>query len=485
MFLALLALFAVPAIPEAAAQPEARRGVSVTVPDKHYFGLRAVASAQRQLVFNLKGLPPAEAITDVRLQLSALAKLFAQEGVDEEVIQMLKDVQKLTDEYLRYARTIDAIDEVALEKWNERMGLGERFGVALASAGAGAVVEPLSGSVIGFLVGFFLAEGYDEIARQRRAGQVSDERWNTIQAAKGELENRMEADYVRHQKCVKKLAVKYGWKAGEAGLDSTDAEAAGFYKPVMTPGNGIDTAVLEERLKALSAWTERRPRDPFTRLEHSVLVGQREGLKKKETSADMRTSAARLDDLARTAYAALDHIPKGERYAPYRAQFLLVAGDFASTAAALDVLARGKGYFGSESRVLARGKGYFGSESRYAGTAVKFWDECSRSSDELDSNGYIRMRLAFARVHDGQREKGLALADEVAKLRRAERCPHFACNYARLKTMTGEPDVAIEWLEHAVVSCGVNPSGFPDDPHLVPLKTSQPARFEALVTKRP
>jgi hypothetical protein len=201
------------------------------------------------------------------------------------------------------------------------------------------------------------------------------------------------------------------------------------------------------------------------------LSGQRERLQKCETPAEMRGSATRLIELARDGLTALDHVPRGERYNPYRVEILLVAGELASTAAALDV--------------LAQGKGSFGGESRYAATAVKLWEDGLRFGEDADPSGRVRMRLAFALIHDGQPKKGLALADEVAKLRRAERCPQFACHYARLKAMTGQSELAVAWLEYAVTSCGVNPSGFRDDPHLMPLRKSQPTRFAALVATRP
>jgi hypothetical protein len=94
------------------------------------------------------------------------------------------------------------------------------------------------------------------------------------------------------------------------------------------------------------------------------------------------------------------------------------------------------------------------------------------------------MRLAFALVHDGQFKKGIALADEVAKLRQAEKCPKFASNYAKLKAMAGNDEVAIGWLEYAVNACGVDPADFQHDPHFISLKKSQSTRFEAIFNKR-
>lgn len=454
------------------------RNVAPVVPDKHYFALRAVAAVQRQLVYNLKSLPPAEAIADVRHQLDDLEKLFDKDGVDGDVNIMLKDVRNLTNVYVQYGRSLDAFDEAAVDKLNERMGFGERLGVAVAGAGTSAAIgsqfDSIYGTAIGGLFGFvgsfFLAEGYDALRAQRLAGSVGEERWRKIEAAKKELEQRLAGDFDQHKQLVKKLTARHGWAAGEGGLDATEAEAAGFAKPLLTVKSGLDTAVLDERIKGLAAWAERRPRDPFTRLEYTALAGQREWKKKTATPADKLASASRFEELARNCQESGAQIPTGHRYDPFRVELLLLAGDLMNKASTLEV--------------LAEGKGLFGATSKYAKPAVDIWDACLRYSDQSDPSGYIRMRMAFVEVQAGQFNKGYERATRVAKLREAERCSLFACNFARLATLAGDHDTAMRWAEFAVNKCDVDPGDIASDEHLAQLKQHQPKRFEALIGTR-
>ncbi len=452
-----------------AAQPEVGGKHKLAQADKNYFALRAVADVQRQLVFNPKALSPIGALTDVRLQLAALDTLFVAEDIDADVVRMLRDVNRLVDAYQNYARAIDVIDEAALEQMNRRMGLGERFGVAIAGAVAGAQVNLVYGTAAGFVSGFFMAEAYEGARNHSRASKVGAERWGRIEKARTELETRLAEDFERHRKCALALAEKYKWRAGEVGLDATDEEAAGFYKPVRTRAGGLDAAVLDERLKCLNAWVQRRPRDPFALTERAATAGSREFLRAGTEPDQMRRAAARLAALANECRTALEHIPAGAGYNPHRVTVLLVAGDLINRASSLDV--------------LANGKGLFGSESDHARDGVAVWNECLRLNNKADPNGYIRMRLAFARIHAGQLKAGLALADEIAEPRRTERCPQFALNYARLKALDGGSADALSWLEFAVKTCGVSGAELGADPHFAELKKLFPSRFAALTCK--
>jgi hypothetical protein len=173
-----------------------------------------------------------------------------------------------------------------------------------------------------------------------------------------------------------------------------------------------------------------------------------------------------MHQLSDDCVAAARMVPSGAIYDECRQEFLLMAARIATQAAMV------------ESK--AGGRGWSGPPAPSAPEAVRLFDACLRFASG-DSSGEIREGRAYALAYDGRIQEAIQQAAEVYPQRHAT--PSYAYNLACLNSISGNTDLAFQWLEYAIKGCGWN--SIPQakkDPDLATVRAAKREAFAQLTT---
>lgn len=447
------------------------RAPRVTPPDKHLLALRAVTFVQSQVMDNPEKLPLDLLLALTKKEAGDLAEAFERDGVDPAIVTMAKDLAAVAGEYgdwlvsckvitAKYDQQLKSDEYAAL--WELLIiGGAELVGEAAKRfaqrGGAGNVVATVGGVVVGEVFSGVAKHLREEV----RAGRIDAAREKELLEARDKLKDSILTKQRDHALAARRLAQKHGWKAGEAGFDSTEEEE----KPFTEAASDDNTRA---RLKVLDAWMRRRPRDPFLALRHARLAGGLLMPGRFDGKDDLRRKAGELRDLGRRCYAFARATPADGVYKKYRAALLLQAGHLMNHAAAyLNIAASGSRY---------------GAKCPEALEAVTMWKEALEVSPDTDA--IVSMRLVFAVGLGGDLKQAVALGAKAAKGREKARCPLFASNYAALCSRCGDADTAIRWLEFGVSDCKMSAGGLATDADYAHVRAEHATRVRKLTGEK-
>lgn len=379
------------------------RAADTPAADINLYGVRAIAALDNAIVRNPRRQPVGVQVVAIRLEVEALRRKLAAAGADPEVLELADDLKTFC---LKYEATLVATGAINQKAQDELSKVGDdlltRIGgsvagnlagklasyvVVVGAKGAGYAVHPIVGDIAGQVVDSGVEWAVQHFSAEFKAGRINKERLEAILREFKALTDGMDAEYERHRKLVDGLAEKYAWQKGEWGYDNTDDEDRPFHRPETEDG------VPAARLKAMAAFARRRVRDPFAQMEYAqylAAVTRARTLTAQQMRAEVRVLAAVAGDIARAA----DHVPPG--FDGTRADLFATAGDIQNTSSSYDV--------------MADGGSLFARRSPYARTAITYWKAAIKHNGGEDPDGYLRMRLAWATIHDGDREGGVKLS---------------------------------------------------------------------------
>jgi hypothetical protein len=257
-------------------------------------------------------------------------------------------------------------------------------------------------------------------AREEEKKQAIEAEVRRIQAASADT-------LARASGIVSTMTTKYGWAAGEAGLD-------------------------DFRSTQMRDLMQRRPRDPF-------LLTRNAGIRvKDEKVADM------LRD-ARACVAAAEQIPGDSIYDAYRALFVGTGAQIARRAA-LDELSERAYVVPTPSAKEA---------IRLCLTAVDYY---AKSGQVPDSTYFDLVRSL---MYDNRYQEANFYACKITSLKNDSSYAYdYACIMSRLKNF----DRAMEWLQWSF-RCGRQNTTWPrKDPDLGPLREAKPREFNELLSPK-
>jgi hypothetical protein len=343
--------------------------------------------------------------THPRMEL--LAKVIQKNKLDPRLLTLHRDCIELIGQYTRFLITLGQIDkETAEETWKVVRGIGERglnrTGQVLGEVGDELVQAIMKDPYAG-LVGVGVAGGigfvWGAIDEWIDWGRRVEERRNEIERAGAALSRATEDTHSRANALALELTRSRGWLAGECGLDNFKSDD------------------LDELVR-------RRPRDPFLRVQQA-----RSGLWGK--------SANVLLTEGRACAAAAASIPEGKVYDDYRSEGLL--------AAALRL---------TDSGAVELDGAYSRGPSRAAPDAIAACRSYLRLVPK-DPSGRGNMLLARALAMNGD-YAGAVRASAEARPFHGDAA--FAYRCAKLHSLSGDTDRALEWFDRAITS------GFPNVP---------------------
>lgn len=364
--------------------------------------------------------------------------------LDPELATLFGEFVQSLDAYTEFLTSIDQIKADAL-----RQGVTDNFSSGMkGGATAAATFDALkqNDAATGDAMGAALLIGTIEYAFD--AWQKADEREQAQQAAVRKraqmVQDKIHGGLLHAQSVARQLSTKYGWKRGEAGFELSAAQAAQVQKLAAQGDIKALARVLEET-------ADRRPRDPFPRLAHSVC----QPLIENSSTPALRQIADKCVEAARL-------VPAPAVYDEYRLQALVFAALIAQEARSVEI----------KRGVVPLGSTETGSY------AIALWRKVLEF-EPADTTAEIREFLFASLLANGELTEAMSLGTTIAPLRSTS--ADFAYGVACLQSRRQEAQASLDWLRRAIKYGFYDIPHIKRDPDLAHLRSERPKEFADVV----
>lgn len=265
----------------------------------------------------------AKQLLATRYEMARIKEFAELKFMDDRLVQLYSDSLALLDQYSKLMIDVGAIDRHYERQLSERSVSGvARAMTESAQAGGGLAVAGADPYTAGLVIaGLMVEEG---ISAHHERKSLLEERDATKLSRMHEFDVERSRLLGRIQVQVGILAEKHKWAPAEAGFDATNEEVERFRN-----------AVHREDLPAIRGYLEAaravRPRDPFLFASLAELQFIEFSLATDEDGDTARLS--HLKHAVENQIRAAELVPADRFHDPMRAEYLLQASMYASTAA--------------------------------------------------------------------------------------------------------------------------------------------------------
>jgi hypothetical protein len=367
----------------------------------------------------------AQWLTRTRARITQLRASLRTQNLDPDVGSLYDDCLSFLDAYEAYLTNVGMINRQIKSReatdlaWSIFTGLRQGNEAERRALRRGESEDAAGWSGLGAAIFGGFGEGIERGEDRRRDRQAA------VAAEQRSLRATLTTTMANATAVAEKLTGKYDWAPGEAGLDDSKG-------------------------KTLRDELEKRPRDPF------VLVR----IARRRSEGD---TPARLLEKADLCVKALDLVPQGSMFDPFRADFLKEAANLGVSATVQEL----------QPFAYSLGPAPSGPQ------AVRLC-ELYLAADPGDPSGGGHMLLSHSLASAGRYNDAVDAANVARE--KWDNDANFRYRYAKLMSLTHSLDLAGDWLEHSYRAGFNNIDYVRNDSDLANYRSGRPEEYTRLTS---